>query len=61
MDSLAHLFKAQRPALDKLIALIRVDQIDQILAQGSEELIARHESFMHYETTLIGQVHDPVA
>ena len=51
----------QRLARDKLTASIGVDQIDQILAQVSEELIARHEAFMHYETTLIGQVHDPVA
>ena len=61
MESLAHLSEAQRLALDKLTALIGVDQIDQIMAQGPDVLIARLEAFMRFEATLIGQVHDHVA
>ena len=54
MESLVHLSEVQLLALDKLAALIGVDQIDQIMAQGPDVLIARLEAFMRYEATLIG-------
>ena len=61
MECFAHLYEVQKLALNKLKALIEVDQIDYIMVQGSEVLNARLEAFMRYETTLIGQVHDYVA
>ena len=61
MESLAHISQAQRLALDKLRALIGVEQIDHIVTQGSEVLNTRLEAFMQFEATLIGQVHDNVA
>ena len=60
MESLAHLSQTQRLALDKLRALICVEQIDHIVAQGPEVLNTRLEAFMQFEATLIGQVHDHV-
>ena len=56
-----NLSEAQRLALDKLTALVGVDQVDQIVAQGPGVLTARLEAFMRFEATLIGQVHDHVA
>ena len=56
-----NLSEAQRLALEKLTALVGVDQVDQIVAQGPDVLIARLEAFMRFEATLIGQVHDHVA
>ena len=61
MESLAYLSKSQCLALDKLKALIGVEQIDHIVAQGPEVFNARLEAFMKFEATLIGQVHDHVA
>ena len=61
MESIVHLFDAQWPALDKLIALIEFDQIDQIMAQGPEVLNVRLEILMRYETMMIGQVYDNIA
>ena len=61
MEDLSYLSEAQRLALDKLTALVGIDQINHIVAQGPEELQARLEAFMRYEATLIGQVHDHVA
>ena len=61
MESLAHLSQAQRFALDKIRALIGVEQINHIVAQGPEVLNARLEAFMQFEATLIGQVYDHVA
>ena len=60
MESLDHISQAQRLALDKLRALIGVEQIDHIVTQGSEVLNTRLEAFMQFEATLIGQVHDHV-
>ena len=48
MKSLAHLTEAQRLARYKLTALIGVDQIDQIMTQGSEVLNARLETFVRH-------------
>ena len=61
MENLSHLSEAQRLALDKLTALVGIEQISDIVAQGLEELQARLETFMRYEATLIGQVHEHVA
>ena len=61
MEKVAHLSEAQRLALDKLKALVGVDQIDHIVAQGLEVLKARLDAFMQFEATLIGQVHDHLA
>ena len=58
MESLSHLTEAKRLALDKVIALIGVDPIDQILTQGPEVLNARFVAFVRCETTLIGRIHD---
>ena len=60
MEDLSHLSEAQRLALDKLTALVRINQINHIVTQGSDELNARLDTFMRYEATLIGQVHDHV-
>ena len=61
MERLAYLFKAQRLALNKLRALIGIEQIDHIVAQGPKVFNARLEAFIQFEATLIGQVHDHVA
>ena len=61
MEDLSHLSEAQRLALDKITALVRIDQINHIVGKGLRELQARLEAFMRYEATLIGQVHDHVA
>ena len=61
MEDLFQLSEAQSLALDKLTALVRIDQINHIVAQGPEELQARLEAFMRYEATSIGQVDDHVA
>ena len=61
MKILAHLSQAKRLALNKLRALIGVEQINHIVAQGPEVLNARLEAFMQFEATLIRQVHDHVA
>ena len=61
MESLAHISQAQRLALDKLRALIGVEQIDHIVTQGSEVLNTRLEAFMQFEATLIWKFHDHVA
>ena len=61
MENQNHLSEAQRLALDKLSAFAGPDQIEALLAQGPEVLNARLETFMHYEATLLGQVHDQAA
>ena len=61
LESLAHLSDALRLVLDKLTALIGVNRIHQIMAQGREVINKRLETFMRNEITLIGQVHDHVA
>ena len=61
MEDLSQLSEAQCLALDKLTALVGIEQINHIVAQDPEELQARLEAFMRYEATLLGQVHDHVA
>ncbi|CAH0487988.1 unnamed protein product [Peronospora farinosa] len=55
------LSEAQRLALDILSAFVWPGQIKFLLAQVPEVLNARIKAFMHYETTLLGQVHDQAA
>ena len=55
------LFESQRRALEKLTALIGVEQAKNIAAKGPEELTARLEAFTQFKQMLIGQVHDHVA
>ena len=54
MEDLSYLSEAQRLALDKLTALIGIEQIDHMVAQGPDELQARIQAFMRYEAALIG-------
>ena len=61
MKDLSYLPEAQRLALDKHIALVGIDQINHIVAQGPDELQASLEAFMDYEAALSGQVHGYVA
>ena len=58
METVSNLSEAQRLALEKLKALVGDEQVDYILAQGPDVLHARLAAFMHFESTLIGQVHD---
>ena len=60
MRSLAHCSEAQCLVLDKLRALIGIEQTDLIVAQGPEVLNTRLKSFMQFVATLIGQFHDHV-
>ena len=46
MEDSSHLSEAQRLALDKLTVLGGIDQINHIVAQGSEVLHARLEAFL---------------
>ena len=61
MESHVHLLKAQQLALDKFTALTGINQIDQIVAQGSEVRKTRLEAYMRYKTTLIRHFSDHVA
>ena len=47
--------------LEKLRALVGNEQVDLILAQGPDVIRTRLDAFMHFESTLIGQVHDHLA
>ena len=60
IESLVYLIEAQHFALDSLTALVRIEQIDLIVAQDPRMLCARLEAFVRYEPTLLGQVHDCV-
>ena len=60
MESLIHLYEAQRLALDNVIALIKAEQIDHIKAQGSEVINACLEAFVRYEAMLSGQAHNRI-
>ena len=55
------LSEAQHLALDKLTALVGIEQINYIMVQGPDELQARFDAFMRYEAAFIGQIHDHVA
>ena len=58
MEDLSHFSEAQRFALNKLTALVGIDLISHIVAQGPEMLQAHLEAFMRYEAALNGQVYD---
>ena len=59
---MAHLFDAQHLDLDKIRALIGIQQnSDPIASQSPEVLSARLEAFLRFGATLIRQVHDYVA
>ena len=53
--------EAQGLALEKLRALVGNEQVDIILLQGLDVIRARLDAFMQFESTFIGQVHDPLA
>ena len=61
METVSHLSEARRLALDKLRALIGPEQVDVTIAQGPDVLRTRLDAFEHFESTLIGQVHDHLA
>ena len=61
METKITLSEAQGLALEKLRALVGNEQVDLILAQGPEVIRARLDAFMQFESTFIGQVHDPLA
>ena len=48
MEDLSHLFESQRLALDKLAALVGIDQINHIVVQRSDVLQARLKEFMRF-------------
>ena len=56
-----NLSDSQGLALEKLRALVGNEQVDLILAQGPDVIRPRLDAFMQFESTLIGQVHDPLA
>ena len=56
-----NLSDSQGLALEKLRALVGKEQVDLILAQGPDVIRARLDAFTQFESTLIGQVHDPLA
>ena len=61
MSTQITLSEDQRLALEKLSALIGSDQVEHIVAQGPEVLLARLDAFRSYEATLLGEVHEHVA
>ena len=61
MEDLSHISEAQRLALNKLTALVSIDQNNHIVTQSSEVLHARLKAFMRYKAALIGHVYDHVA
>ena len=61
MEIKINLSEAQRLALEKLRALVGKERVDLILAQGPDVIRARFDTFMQFESTLIGQVHDHLA
>ena len=64
MEDISYLYESQCLALDKLTALVGIDQIrsiNHIVAQDPEVLHARFEAFVRYQVALIAQAHDHVA
>ena len=61
MEQSTPLPEAQKVALDKLIATIDPENVEFLAAQGPDVLNARVETFMQYETALLGQVQNQVA
>ena len=55
METKINLSEAQGLALEKLRALVGNEQVDLILAQGPDVIRPRLDSFMQFESTLIGK------
>ena len=58
METKINVSETQGLALEKLRALVGNEQVSIILAQGPDVIRARLDTFMQFESTLIGQVHD---
>ena len=56
MEQSTPLTEAQKVALDKLTAAVSLEYVEFQAAQGPDGLNARVETFMQYETDLVGQV-----
>ena len=61
MENVSYLSEAQHLVLEKLTALVGIEQINHIVAQGPEVLHARLVAFMRNKAAPIGRVHDHVA
>ena len=61
METNITLSEAQGIALEKLKVLVGNKQVDLILAKGSDVICGRLETFMQFESILIGQVYDHLA
>uniref|UniRef100_A0AAV1TRX0 Gag-pol polyprotein n=1 Tax=Peronospora matthiolae TaxID=2874970 RepID=A0AAV1TRX0_9STRA len=61
MENPTPLSEAQKVALDKLTAYLGPKYVEFRVSQGPEVLIARVESLMQYEETLLGQIQDQIA
>ena len=61
MDQSTPLSDAQKVALDKLTAAVGPAYVDLLAAQGPDVLNTRVETFMQYETALVGKVQNQVA
>ena len=61
MEQSTPLSEAQKVALDKMTAAVCPEYVEFLAAQGSDALNARVETFMQYETALLGQVQNQEA
>ena len=61
MEKSTPLFNAQKVALNKLIAAVGPEYVECLAAQGPDVINACVETYMKYETTLIGQVRNQVS
>ena len=58
MENLSHFSDAQRHLLDKLSILKGAEHASLVVAQGQDMLNTGLDTFLNFEITLIGQVHD---
>ena len=61
MEQSTPLNEAQKVAFDKLTAAVGPEYLEFLAAQGLDVLNARVETFIQYETALLGQVQNQVA
>ena len=61
MEQSTPLNEAQKVAIDKLTAAVDPEYVEFLAAQGPDVLNARVETFMQYETALLGQIPNQVA
>ena len=61
MNQSTPLFEAQKVALDKLTAAVVPKYVEFLAAQVPDVLNARVDTFIQYETALVGQVQNQVA